>query len=160
MTRLSRVVEKLESRGFDIIEASSGEEALDLTLDHTFDLVVSDIEMEAITGVQLCRVFRGDPAMADIAFVCDFGQFLGERAGRKALSECGLAPISDGGPSMGLGAASSAPASAAPASAAGALSPDLVEALVSSCLPLQAGTRVKEMIERTAAKPHERRCMA
>ena len=64
-----RVVEKLESRGFDIIEASSGEEALDLTLDHTFDLVVSDIEMEAITGVQLCRVFRGDPAMADIAFV-------------------------------------------------------------------------------------------
>ena len=64
-----RVVEKLESRGFDIIEASSGEEALDLTLKHTFDLVVSDIEMEAITGVQLCRVFRGDPAMADIAFV-------------------------------------------------------------------------------------------
>ena len=64
-----RVVEKLESRGFEIIEASSAEEALDLTLQHTFDLVVSDIEMEAITGVQLCRVFRGDPAMADIAFV-------------------------------------------------------------------------------------------
>jgi two-component system cell cycle response regulator len=54
---------------FDITEASSGEEALALTLEHTFDLVVSDIEMDAITGVQLCRVFRGDPAMADIAFV-------------------------------------------------------------------------------------------
>jgi two-component system cell cycle response regulator len=64
-----RVVEKLESRGFQITEASSAEEALDLTLEQTFDLVVSDIEMEAITGVQLCRVFRGDPAMADIAFV-------------------------------------------------------------------------------------------
>ena len=64
-----RVVEKLLSRGFEIIEASSAEEALDLTLEHTFDLVVSDIEMEAITGVQLCRVFRADPAMADIAFV-------------------------------------------------------------------------------------------
>jgi two-component system cell cycle response regulator len=64
-----RVVEKLETRGFEIVEASSGEEALDLTLGNTFDLVVSDIEMEAITGVQLCRVFRGDPAMADIAFV-------------------------------------------------------------------------------------------
>jgi len=54
---------------FDITEASSGEEALELTLEQTFDLVVSDIEMDAITGVQLCRVFRGDPGMADIAFV-------------------------------------------------------------------------------------------
>lgn len=64
-----RVVQKLETLHFDITEASSGEEALALTLEHTFDLVVSDIEMGAITGVQLCRVFRGDPGMADIAFV-------------------------------------------------------------------------------------------
>lgn len=64
-----RVVQKLAALDFDITEASSGEEALSLTLEHTFDLVVSDIEMGAITGVQLCRVFRGDPAMSDIAFV-------------------------------------------------------------------------------------------
>jgi two-component system cell cycle response regulator len=64
-----RVVQKLQTRGYEITEASSGEEALELTLKHAFDLVVSDIEMEAITGVQLCRVLRGDPGMADIAFV-------------------------------------------------------------------------------------------
>ncbi|MGB8330646.1 MAG: diguanylate cyclase, partial [Polyangiales bacterium] len=64
-----RVVQKLETMGFRITEASSGEEALALTLEQTFDLVVSDIEMGSITGVQLCRVFRGDPGMADIAFV-------------------------------------------------------------------------------------------
>ncbi len=64
-----RVVQKLETLKFHITEASSGEEALELTLDQTFDLVVSDIEMGAITGVQLCRVFRRDPGMADIAFV-------------------------------------------------------------------------------------------
>lgn len=64
-----RVVHKLEIMGFHITEASSGEEALALTLEQTFDLVVSDIEMGAITGVQLCRVFRGDPGMADVAFV-------------------------------------------------------------------------------------------
>ena len=63
------VVQKLEPMGFHLTEASSGEEALALTLEHTFDLVVSDIEMGAITGVQLCRVFRGDPGMADVAFV-------------------------------------------------------------------------------------------
>ena len=64
-----RVVEKLKTRGYEITEAGSGEEALELTLKQAFDLVVSDIEMEAITGVQLCRVLRGDPGMADIAFV-------------------------------------------------------------------------------------------
>ena len=81
------VVQKLESLSFDITEASSAEEALDLTLEHTFDLVVSDIEMDVITGVQLCRVFRGDPAMADIAFVLLTGakqiqtRFWGRKAG-------------------------------------------------------------------------------
>ncbi|MEM7137907.1 MAG: diguanylate cyclase [Myxococcota bacterium] len=64
-----RVVQKLETLGLQITEASSGEEALELTLDRTFDLVVSDIEMGTITGVQLCRVFRRDPGMKDIAFV-------------------------------------------------------------------------------------------
>ncbi len=64
-----RVVHKLESRDFEIVEASSAEEALNITLQQSFDLVVSDIEMEAITGVQLCRVLRGDPGMTDIAFV-------------------------------------------------------------------------------------------
>lgn len=64
-----RVVDRLATRGFAVTEASSGEEALALTLEHTFDLVVSDIEMGTITGVQLCRVFRGDPNMSDIAFV-------------------------------------------------------------------------------------------
>lgn len=64
-----RVVQKLQTTGFHITEASSGEEALALTLEQTFDLVVSDIEMGAITGVQLCRVFRADPGMADVAFV-------------------------------------------------------------------------------------------
>ena len=64
-----RVVQKLAPLDFEFAEASSGEEALELTLDRTFDLVVSDIEMGAITGVQLCRVFRRDPGMTDIAFV-------------------------------------------------------------------------------------------
>lgn len=82
-----RVVEKLETRAYAITEASSGEEALELTLKQRFDLVVSDIEMDAITGVQLCRVLRGDPGMADIAFVlltaatASHTRFWGRKAG-------------------------------------------------------------------------------
>lgn len=85
-----RVVEKLSTLGFQITEAGSGEEALELTLGHTFDLVVSDIEMGAITGVQLCRVFRSDPGMTNIAFVLLTAeteaktQFWGRNAGADA----------------------------------------------------------------------------
>ncbi len=63
------VVGKLTELDLDVTEAGSGEEALQATLDQTFDLVVSDIEMGAITGVQLCRVLRRDPVMADVAFI-------------------------------------------------------------------------------------------
>lgn len=82
-----RVVEKLSAMAFDITEASSAEEALDLTLEHTFDLVVSDVEMETITGVQFCRVLRSDPEMEDIAFILLTGatgahsRFWGRNAG-------------------------------------------------------------------------------
>ena len=38
----------------------------DITLEQSaFDLVVSDVEMGAITGIQLCRVLRSDPGMTD-----------------------------------------------------------------------------------------------
>lgn len=82
-----RVVQKLQPLSFDIVQASSAEEALDLTLEQAFDLVISDIEMEGITGVQLCRVMRGDPGMADIAFILLTSakeiqtQFWGRKAG-------------------------------------------------------------------------------
>lgn len=82
-----RVVQLLQPLAFDVVEASSAEEALDLTLRQAFDLVVSDIEMQGITGVQLCRVMRGDPGMADVAFILLTGakeiqtQFWGRKAG-------------------------------------------------------------------------------
>ena len=65
----ARVVEKLRSLGFGITEAGSGEEALAQTLNETFDLVVSDIQMGSVTGVQLCRVLRSDPGTADLPIV-------------------------------------------------------------------------------------------
>ena len=82
-----RVIERLEPLGLLMTEASSGEEALARTLNETFDLVVSDIQMGTITGVQLCRVLRSDPGTADIAIVLLTGakeaktRFWGRNAG-------------------------------------------------------------------------------
>lgn len=48
----------LELDGYEVIEAASGEEALDLAEKHTFDVVLSDIRMPGMNGVELFRALR------------------------------------------------------------------------------------------------------
>jgi two-component system cell cycle response regulator len=52
----------LEAEGYTVETAESGEEAFTRCLRTSFDLVVSDIRMGALSGVQLCRLLRSDPA--------------------------------------------------------------------------------------------------
>jgi phosphoserine phosphatase RsbU/P len=47
--------------GYLVTEAASGEEALAICQTTAFDIVLSDWMMTGITGVDLCRVFRGLP---------------------------------------------------------------------------------------------------
>jgi two-component system KDP operon response regulator KdpE len=48
----------LAARGFAIEEARSGEEAVDILPQHPFDLVLLDINMPGIGGVEACREIR------------------------------------------------------------------------------------------------------
>ncbi len=48
----------LELHGFEVVEASSAEQGLDKVREETFDLVVSDIRMPGMNGVQLFREVR------------------------------------------------------------------------------------------------------
>jgi two-component system KDP operon response regulator KdpE len=48
----------LSSRGFEVDEAASGAEAMDLLLQHTPDLIVLDLTLPDIDGIQLCERFR------------------------------------------------------------------------------------------------------
>jgi len=48
----------LAASGFAIEEARSGEEAVDILLQRTFDLVLLDINMPGISGVDACREIR------------------------------------------------------------------------------------------------------
>lgn len=59
----------LEEVGHVVAAVASGEEAVERTLREPFDLVVSDVRMGAMTGVQLCRVLRGDPITRDVPIV-------------------------------------------------------------------------------------------
>jgi len=49
----------LAASGFDVEEARNGEEALETVREHPFDLVLLDINMPGINGIDACRKIRG-----------------------------------------------------------------------------------------------------
>ena len=52
----------LSPRGYAVSGASSGREALELIAAEQPDLVLLDIVMPEMTGYDVCRALRGDPA--------------------------------------------------------------------------------------------------
>lgn len=86
--RLLRVM--LEAEAFEVTAVESGEKAFEKSLVERFDLIVSDVQMGRISGVQLCRLLRRDPATSDTPFVLltsaddPRSRFWGQQAGADA----------------------------------------------------------------------------
>ncbi|MBM4354830.1 MAG: adenylate/guanylate cyclase domain-containing response regulator [Deltaproteobacteria bacterium] len=59
-------VSTLKAEGFLVIEAEDGQEALDRLREHPVSLVVTDVEMPRLTGLDLVRAMRSDPALTSI----------------------------------------------------------------------------------------------
>jgi len=59
----------LAASGFEVQEARNGEEALDTVRRHPFDLVLLDINMPGISGIDACRRIRGISPQAGIIMV-------------------------------------------------------------------------------------------
>ena len=59
----------LASMNAEIILAEDGQEGLDLALKQKFDLVVSDIDMPNINGIELCRTLKNTTATQGIPVV-------------------------------------------------------------------------------------------
>jgi two-component system, cell cycle response regulator len=77
----------LSEHGHEVETAASGEEAFERCLNEPFDLVVSDVTMGALSGVQLCRLLRSDPATEGMPVILltaaddPRSRFWGRRAG-------------------------------------------------------------------------------
>jgi PAS domain S-box-containing protein len=56
----------LRSQGFDVIEASRGQEALDLTQSSHPDLVVLDVNLPDVSGFEVCQAIRDDAAQTHV----------------------------------------------------------------------------------------------
>ncbi len=59
----------LESRGYEVIQAKSGEEALKEAKDSKPNLILLDVMMPNVDGFWLCRAIKSDPKVKDIPII-------------------------------------------------------------------------------------------
>lgn len=59
----------LEVDSFEILEAADGHEALALARRHRPDLLLLDVAMPGLSGFDVCRSVKGDPATASITVI-------------------------------------------------------------------------------------------
>ena len=60
---------KLSAARYDVVPASSGEEALRIAREGRVDIVIMDMMMPGMTGAEACRRLREDPATATIPVI-------------------------------------------------------------------------------------------
>jgi len=59
----------LAGQGFDFLTAKNGEEAVAKARQERPDLILLDVFMPVMDGIEACRVLKGDPALKDIPVV-------------------------------------------------------------------------------------------
>jgi response regulator RpfG family c-di-GMP phosphodiesterase len=64
-----RVAQALEEAGFQVLEAEDGKQALKRIAERRPDLILSDLDMPRMNGLDLCRKLHGDPDLGAIPFV-------------------------------------------------------------------------------------------
>lgn len=63
---LDLVTRALEREGLQVVQANNGTEAIALAKQHALDLIVLDIIMPDVDGIQVCKVLREDPRLASV----------------------------------------------------------------------------------------------
>ena len=60
------LVQALEPEGYDVIEVESGLQALKLLADTTPNLIISDLHMADMSGIEFIKHVRAAPALIDL----------------------------------------------------------------------------------------------
>jgi len=85
----------LEADGFQVIEAADGYEALDKTIKYSPDLVIMDMAMPFMDGVNSTRAIRGHESVSETPIVCltAYGAFYDPRAREAGCTDVLHKPI-------------------------------------------------------------------
>ncbi|MGX6607073.1 response regulator transcription factor [Micromonosporaceae bacterium Da 78-11] len=60
---------KLEQAGFEVISVEDGQAALEQAKAHVPTLAVLDVSMPGLSGIDVCRMLRADPATAGMLII-------------------------------------------------------------------------------------------
>ena len=66
---LSLVAFRLERSGYRVVQATDGQEALDLAREHAPDLAVLDLMMPRLTGLEVTRALRDDERTREVPVI-------------------------------------------------------------------------------------------
>jgi CheY-like chemotaxis protein len=86
----------LRLNGFEVLETTDGREALECIKDFQPDLVVTDLMMPVMDGVELIRRLREDPSTAELpilAITADASELTERRARQAGAAEFLTKPI-------------------------------------------------------------------
>jgi DNA-binding response OmpR family regulator len=83
---VGRLLKKLD---VEIVQATSGSEALSSTLEHDFCVAVVDVQMPEMSGYELVELWRGNASTADLPVVFISGIRTDEYRHRKAFDTGG-----------------------------------------------------------------------
>lgn len=59
----------LENAGYNVVQAQTGEETLAQAREHAPDLILLDVMLPALDGMEVCRRLKTDPATADCCVI-------------------------------------------------------------------------------------------
>src|SRR6185369_5532582 len=83
---LDLLVELLQLEGYEIATAADGSEALARALSFAPDVVLSDVVMPEMGGLELCRRLKENPRTADVPVMLISGRILADDAGIEGLN--------------------------------------------------------------------------
>ena len=69
MTTLSLVSARLQRNGYEVVTVTRGDDALALTLERRPVLIVLDLEMPGLGGIEVTRALRADPSFAAMPII-------------------------------------------------------------------------------------------
>jgi two-component system cell cycle response regulator DivK len=85
---LKLVRDVLQVKGYATLEAGTAEDGIPLAIEHKPDLILMDIHLPGMNGIEARKVLRGDPGTAEIPVVAVTASVM--QQDRKQITEAGF----------------------------------------------------------------------